>query len=423
MILEVRYKDTLSVGRLADDPASGLIYFEYDQQWLQKKSELSPFHLPLAVGTSVQAHHEPALEGLHGLFWDSLPDAWGRAVLEARLATRGIDSERLSPLIQLSYLGDRGMGALSYFPDADSEQDKILEAVSLASMDREASFILEGKPIEGNAEEILSLFQAGCSAGGAKPKILASLQENRLRIGPQIPPKSEGWIIKLSNVPTGHKDSKQEGRMEYAYSLMARAANIEMPPTRLFEIDSPKEKMKRGLFGTQRFDRSAAEKIHVHSLAGILQKDFRALEISYEDFASTALELTGDFSQLEQILRRLVFNVIAGNYDDHAKNHCFLMNTIGKWRLAPAFDLTLSPGINKRKLHAMSVNGTRTPQRKDLGIFAAHFGLTCLDTILEEVITSIERWSQWAEQAGCRDGNIKKGKMKLEESLSVFFAI
>ncbi|MBM3857270.1 MAG: hypothetical protein FJ390_04825, partial [Verrucomicrobia bacterium] len=171
MILEVRYQDQEKVGTLADNPATGLIFFEYDQQWLAKKLELSPLHLPLAAGTMPQAHHEISFQGLHGLFWDSLPDAWGRAVLVERLKKQGLDLENLSSLVQLSYLSSRAMGALSYFPDADPEQEKILKAVSLAAMDREASYILEGKPIEGKAEEVLTFFEAGCSAGGAKPKI------------------------------------------------------------------------------------------------------------------------------------------------------------------------------------------------------------------------------------------------------------
>ncbi|MBX9742217.1 MAG: type II toxin-antitoxin system HipA family toxin [Chthoniobacterales bacterium] len=418
MILEVRYQDTVRVGRLADDPSSGLIYFEYDKEWLKRGWELSPFYLPLAAGTSLQAHHDLSFQGLHGLFWDSLPDAWGRAVLESRLRTQGLDLEHLSPLLQLSYLGNRGMGALSYFPDADSEQQKILQAVSLASIDREASYLLEGKPIEGGAEETLALFEAGCSAGGAKPKVLASLQKDLLRIGPYITPGWEGWIIKLSNVPTGHKDSKQEGRMEYACSLMAQAANIQVPPSRLFEIDSQKRKKRRGLFATQRFDRDNTKKIHFHSLAGLLQKDFSTCKISYEDLASTTLKLTGDFSQLEEVLRRLIFNVAIGNYDNHAKNHGFLMTASGEWKLAPAFDLTLSAGMNKMNMHAMSVNGTNKPQRKDLKIFAENFGRTSLDKILEEVIASIQRWPEWAEQAGCRAGNIQKGKSRLNASLA-----
>lgn len=422
MILEVFYKDRLKVGTLADDPSTGHVYFQYDKQWLEENLELSPFHLPLATGATIQAHHDAAFQGLHGLFWDSLPDAWGKAVLEERLHSQGIDIEKASPLLQLSYLGFRGMGALGYQPDGDSEQDKIFKAVSLAAMDREASFILEGKPIEGKAEEVLTLFQAGFSAGGAKPKILASLQEDMLRIGPKILPGWEGWLIKLSNVPTGHKDSKQEGRMEYAYSLMARMAGIEMRPSRLFEIESSQKKQsgKRGLFGTQRFDRRGLEKLHIHSLAGILQKDFNLLEISYEEFASTALELTGDYRVLDQILRRLIFNVASGNCDDHAKNHCFLMNESGEWSLAPAFDLTLSAGMNKMNVHAMRVNGTRTPQLQDLRAFADRWELTSLDVIVKEVVTSIERWPQFAEQAGCRATNVQKGKAWLEQSVAIF---
>lgn len=415
MILEVYYKGREKIGILADDSSNGLIFFEYNQAWIQKKKELSPLHLPLAVGTLPQAHHHPSFQGLHGLFWDSLPDAWGKTVLEERLRKQGINLEKLSPLVELSYLGARTMGAITYFPDADPEQEKILEAVSLAAIDREASYLLEGKPIKGKAEEVLALFQAGCSAGGAKPKVLASLQNDHLHIGPHVVPGWEGWIIKLSSIPPSYKDSKEEGRMEYAYSLMARAAGIDMPPTRLFEVE--RKKNRRGLFGVKRFDCQGDERIHFHSVAGLVQKDFRFLEISYEDVANIILNLTGDFSQVVQLLHRLVFNVAVGNCDDHAKNQGFLMNDQGQWSLSPAFDLTLSAGMNKMNQHAMSVNGTRTPCRKDIKAFTDNFGISSmvLDTIIEKIMASVQYWPQWAEEAGCRKANIQKVKSYLKE--------
>lgn len=408
MILEVHYQDQKKVGTLADDPSTGLVFFEYDQRWISTQRELSPFHLPLASGTIPQAHHEPSFQGLHGLFWDSLPDVWGRAVLEERFKKQGLDLKNLSPLVQLSYLGSRAMGALSYFPDADPAQEKILTAVSLAAMDREASYLLEGKPIQGKAQEVLMFFQAGCSAGGAKPKILASRHGSALRIGPHIAPKWEGWMIKLSSVPTNHKDSKEEGRLEYAYSLMARAAGIDIPPTHLFEIES--KKSERGLFGIKRFDREGSKKIHFHSVAGLLQKDFHLLETSYEDVATLILELTGDFKQVEELLRRLIFNVVVGNCDEHAKNQGFLMNDQGQWRLAPAFDLTFSTGMNKSNQHAMSVNGTRKPHQKDFEAFAHNFGVSpiSLQTITQKIVESTQRWPHWAKEAGCRKANIQK---------------
>lgn len=415
MILEIYYKEKEKVGLLADDPSTGKIFFEYNRIWVQKKKELSPFYLPLSVGTLVQENPDPSFQGLHGLFWDSLPDIWGKTVLQERLRNQGIDLEQLPSLLQLSYLGNRTMGALTYFPDADSKQETL--AVSLEAINKEASYLLQGKPIKGKAEEVLSLFQAGCSAGGAKPKIVASLQNEELHIGPHIASGSEGWIIKLSSIPEEYKDSKEEGRIEYAYSLMARAASINMPPTRLFEIHS--KKGPRGLFGVKRFDRDGSERIHFHSLAGLVQKDFRLLGISYEDFANVALRLTGDFEQIVQLLRRLIFNIAVGNYDDHAKNQGFLMNDQGEWSLAPAFDLTSSRGMNKMNQHAMSVNGTRRPCQKDIQAFANNFGIssTLCNEISEEIMESVRLWPQWAKEAGCRKANIEKIKLQFEKIL------
>ena len=397
MILEVFYQDDSRVGRLADEPGSGRIFFQYDADWTRRGIELSPFHLPVAeAGLLVNA--APGFQGLPGVFHDSLPDYWGTLLLDARLRAAGLDPERVSPLVRLSYIGSRGMGALGYRPEAESDQPGFFEAVSLAQVDRESGRVLEGKT--GHSQEMLALLESGCSAGGAKPKVLVAMRGDQMVIGGGVAPGHQGWLIKLSNVPSGHKDSKQEGRVEYANSLMARAAGIAMPPPRLFEI--PSAKGPRGLFGVQRFDRGGPKKIHAHSLAGLLQIDFRAITCTYEDFAKAALELSGDFRQVEEIFRRLAFNVITGNCDDHAKNAAFLLDSRGEWKLSPAFDLTHSPGMNRLGAHAMSVHGSRTPGLKDLEAFAASFGVASWKAILDEVKAAARKWPRFAGDAGVR---------------------
>ena len=228
------------VGRLADD-ADGTIWFQYDAAWLRSGWDVSPVNLPFAaqpVPGPAPGVRGALFNGLHGVFYDSLPDYWGGLLLDERLKQAGVDPEAASPLVRLSYLGSGSMGALRYMPEAGTLDARVSQAVTLAQVDREASRLLEGRLAEGTPEELLALVQAGSSAGGAKPKVHASISGDRIHFGSEIPPGFEAWIIKLSDVPAGHKDSKQSGRVEYAYSLMAKAAGIEMPEARLFEVEA-----------------------------------------------------------------------------------------------------------------------------------------------------------------------------------------
>ena len=404
MILHVFYGEKEPVGRLAEDLDGG-IWFQYAVSWLREGWSLSPMALPFVPEAS-PGPRNPSFHGLHGVFYDSLPDYWGGKLLDERMVQMGIDPETASPLTRLSYIGSRGMGALSYQPEADPDSHAVHRAVSLAQIDREASLLLEGKPLEGSADEILALVQAGSSAGGAKPKVHASVLGDQIHIGPNPPAGFEPWIVKLSDVPAGHKDSKQSGRVEFAYSLMARAAGIEIPETRLFEVK--RDHGNRGLFAVRRFDRQGEERIHMHSLAGLLHRDFNADAVTYEDFARVALELTGDHRTLAEIYRRLAFNVVASNCDDHAKNFAFLCNRAGQWSLSPAFDLTRSPGIGALGRHAMSVSGSRNPNRADLEKFATLFGIAGAPDILGAVVTAVQRWEQFADEAGLREAVMEK---------------
>jgi serine/threonine-protein kinase HipA len=415
VILNVHYEDptrSVRVGRLADDPASGRIFFQYDRPWAELGLELSPRALP-TEDLSVQMHNSPGFRGLHGLFHDSLPDHWGMSLLDARLRKEGHDPDMLSPLVKLSYIGSRAMGALSYLPEVDS--DPVHEIVSLAQIDKQASEFLDGERLEGRAEQVLTLIKAGISAGGAKPKVWAAINDqDQIRIGADIPDGYEGWLIKLSNVPIEHKDSKQEGRVEYAYSLMAKASGVHMPQTRIFKIDAPKG--KRGLFGVRRFDRIGSKKIHVHSLAGLLQQDFSVMAVTYEDLLGLALELSRDFRVVTEGFRRMIFNIVNANFDDHAKNFSFQMNDKGEWSLAPAFDLNASPGFNNQGHHAMSVNGKRLPDINDIKAIAERFGIRDWRDILSQVLQSSADWLKYAEAAEIRQSMAKRVEERLSGS-------
>ena len=413
MILKVHFNDGPLVGQLAED-RNGRIWFQYDAAWLRSGVNLSPVNLPF-TGSPTPGLDNPTFQGLHGLFYDSLPDYWGSLLLDQRLRMCGVEPENVSPLVRLSYIGSRGMGALSYQPSQDETSDRqLIEAVSLAQADHEATLMMEGKPLEGSPEEILGWVQAGSSAGGAKPKVHAWVQGDTVHIGADRPEGFEPWIIKLSSVPTGHKDSGQRGRVEYAYSLMAKAAGLDMPESRLFEVEA--KHGKRGLFGVKRFDREHGHKIHMHSLAGLLHQDFNGGG-AYEDLARATLALTRDSRSLDEVFRRLAFNVAALNCDDHTKNFAFLLER-AQWRLSPAFDLTQSPGIRTAGHHALSVNRSVNPTRNDLMAFASAFGMERADDILAEVVVAVENWKEFAEKAGLRTANVLKIGQSLEAALS-----
>lgn len=417
MILKVHFNDGPLVGQLAEDRSSR-IWFQYDGEWLRSGANLSPINLPFA-GTPTPGVDNPTFRGLHGLFYDSLPDYWGSLLLDERLRMCGVEPGSVSPLVRLSYIGSRGMGALSYQPAQDEPSERRLtEAVSLAQADREATLMMEGKPLEGSPEEVLGWVQAGSSAGGAKPKVHAWVRGGTVHIGADRPEGFEPWIVKLSSVPTGHKDSAQRGRVEYAYSLMAKAARLDMPETRLFEVEA--KHGKRGLFGVQRFDREHGRKIHMHSLAGLLHQDFNGGG-TYEDLARATLALTRDSRSLEEVFRRLAFNVAASNCDDHTKNFAFLLDGV-QWRLSPAFDLTHSPGIRMAGYHSLSVNRSVNPTRNDLMAFASAFGIEQADAILNEVAAAVEKWKEFAEKAGLRTANVQKIGQSLEETLRRLFS-
>ena len=217
-------------------------------------------------------------------------------------------------------------------------------------------------------------------------------------------PKSgfESWIIKLSDIPQGHKDSRQSGATEYAFMKMASIAGIEVPAIQLFQCESGKK--ERVLFGIKRFDRHEGKKIHMHSLSGLLQISHQELSIAYEDFILRGVELTENHETAKEIFRRCVFNRIVGNCDDHAKNFAFLLK--GKeWILSPSFDITSSPGMNNRNTHAMTVNGSRTPTLKDLLTLSRKAEISEAGQIIEASMEAVEHWDKISLEAGLKAGN------------------
>ena len=319
------------VGKLAAQ--SNTILFQYAPEFLDSGINISPFRLPLSP--EVKEDPKRTFDGLFGVFNDSLPDGWGLLLLDRALRKKGSSLHACLPLQRLAMVGAHGMGALEYTPAAEQAE----QAVSVAELDalaEESLRVLRDAPVD--AGQLDKLIQLNGSSAGARPKILVNVADD-YRIVPQGAGKPQGtpWIIKFRYA----HEPPNTGLTEYAYSLAAREAGLDMPETHLFpSATSP------GYFGVQRFDRVHGQKVHVHTACGLLHASHREPSLTYESLLRLTLLLTKDIREVLKMVRLMVFNVRSGNRDDHSKNFSFLLNKENQWRMAPVYDLTPSEGIN-----------------------------------------------------------------------------
>ena len=341
--LKVFFNDIL-VGTLAKTPER-VVAFEYDSDWLNNGFSISPFSLPLIKKVFIPKY-EP-FNGLFGVFNDSLPDGWGRLLVDRLFLKNKINPAEIDNLNRLAVVQECGMGALTYKPEHKFEtQNNIYNFDILA---QECSKILESK----NSENLDELFRLGGSSGGARPKILTSIN-------------NEDWIIKFPS----STDPKNIGEKEYQYSLCAKNCGIIMTETKLFP-----SKICSGFFGIKRFDRKNNKKVHMLSVSGLLETSHRLPNLDYNLLMKLTLELTRNYEDIEQLFRLMCFNVFAHNRDDHSKNFSFLYDDNKKeWHLSPAYDLTFSSSFNDE--HATTINGEgKNPTFDDILAVAQNIGL------------------------------------------------
>ncbi len=374
----------VQVGHLAEQDRR--VYFEYSPEFLELRQELSPWFLRPEGGL---IEHKPAEFGpLPGVFDDSLPDGWGLLLMDRHFRSQGLEPRSLSPLDRLLYLGSRTMGALTYHPSVESSGES--PPVELYQLAEQAERVLAG-----DAESLIpELLRAGGSPGGARPKVLVGRKGDELISGEDdLPEGFEHWLIKFE----GKGDPTSAGAVEYAYSTMAREAGLCVPPTDLFET-----KDRGRYFGVQRFDRLPGnQRIHMHSLGGLIQSNFRVPSCDYKVLLQVTQELTKNHEDVIKCFRRLAFNVTAANRDDHVKNFAFLMNSSGEWTLSPAFDLTYAPGPGG--YHSMLINGEEKPTREHCLHLAEQHGIArrIAAEILDTVNDAVANWRHHADQAGC----------------------
>lgn len=322
--LVVKYHDRI-VGELAETK-DGFIAFQYNKDWLSEGFDISPFSLPL--GNKVYVPGKDVFAGAFGVFADSLPDGWGRLLVDRMLLSMNISPRKVSTIQRLAIVGSTGMGALEYYPQwRESEPQDMLDFDRISL---ECEKILSEK----NSDDLDALFQMGGSSGGARPKVLVNIED-------------EPWIVKFPS----SDDKKSIGAEEYRYMLCAKECGIVVPEVRLFP-----SKTSEGYFGAKRFDRVEGEKVHMVTVSGLLETSHRIPNLDYHDLMKLTFILTKDNQQMEQMYRRMCFNVYAHNRDDHSKNFSYMYDEEQeRWLLTPAYDLTYSSSIGGE--HATCVNG------------------------------------------------------------------
>ncbi len=415
-VISVSYHEQ-EVGAVSFDTDKGIGAFEYNPQFVKKGIELSPLKMPL----SKRIYSFPELDfntfkGLPGLIADSLPDDFGNAVLNAWVAEQGRSPNDISPLQRLQYTGKRGMGALEYRPATRlrslnaSQQVEIQSLVSIAQdiLDSRGHFDITLKQnSQEDREAMMSLLSVGMSAGGARPKAVLAFNKDftQVRSGQaDVPEGFTHYLMKFDGVNEHNKNQETfgdplgYGAMEFVYYLMAQKCGIDMMPCHLLQEGD------RRHFLTQRFDRINNTKIHMQTLNGIAHVDYKKPgSFSYAELFSVARQLRLSAPEADQLLKRMTFNIIARNHDDHAKNVAFILNN-DRWSLSPAYDLAYSykPGSKWVNSHWMSLNGKRDNfSRADfysLEKLSPLFSKRKIDDTLDATIEQVSSWRQLANE-------------------------
>lgn len=383
ILVSIQFNENeIELGELVSDGRN--IYFKYYIDFISKGIEISPIKLKL--NNLINKADALPFDGLYGVFADSLPDGWGKLLLDRYLTAKGINVSDITMLDRLAFVGSNGVGALIYKPEINDEKQKLfgfeLDEIAIASH----------QILSGTSVEILDeLYLLGGSSGGARPKILVGYNpETQHIIGSikDLPADYEHWLIKFPSSSDWHDIAN----IEYAYSKMAIDAGIEMSDCKLF-----KGKSSKVYFGTKRFDRIGNKRLHMHSAAGIMHDNFRLSNLDYGHIMDCAFKLERDVKVYEKVLRIAAFNVFAHNRDDHSKNISFLMDEQGNWKLAPAYDLTFSR--SSHGMHSTMISGeSANPTKQHLLELANYFKIKNAEKIIDQVQAIIYSWKIYAKQ-------------------------
>ena len=407
------------VGAVAWDTDNGLATFEYEPKFKSLNWDLAPLKMPIHENRNrfsfpeLQKDKKSAYDtfkGLPGILADALPDTYGNQMINLWLAQQGRPQDSMNPVEMLCFIGTRGMGALEFEPAVLKENKRTfsIEMDSLVTtaqkmLDQREAFITNLHKDEEKA--VLEVLKIGTSAGGARPKALIAWNEKtgEVKSGQTKAPKGfEHWLIKLDGVSDVQLGSSQGyGKVEMAYYTMAKACGIDMMPSRLLEENG------RSHFMTKRFDREGSEtKHHVQTFCAMKHFDYNLIRsFSYEQLFQCMRELKLTYADAEQMFRRMVFNVIARNCDDHTKNFSFLLRQGGTWELAPAYDLchAYRPGSEWVSQQALSINGKRKNIEK-ADLLAVGESIRCKKAaeIVDEIKNTVYQWKDFADEVNVK---------------------
>ena len=401
-----------TVGAVAWNAETGIASFEYDPKFINTKMDLAPLKMPISnankrIFSFPELRDVKTFKGLPGLLADVLPDDYGNQLINSWLAQQGRPENSMNPVELLCFIGTRGMGALEFEPSQlksnkrafDIEVNDLI-AISQKMLSKREGF--ETNLSDDEQKAMLDILKIGTSAGGARPKAIIAYNEKtgQVKSGQTTAPKGfEHWLIKLDTVSeVQFGESTGYGRIEMAYYLMAKACEIEMMESRLMEEN------RRAHFMTKRFDREGGDqKHHIQTLCAMQHYDFSQItSFSYEQLFQTMRLLRLPYPQAEQMYRRMVFNVIARNCDDHTKNFAFRLKNGGDWELAPAYDICFAyrPDSDWVSQHNLSINGKRKDITKaDLIAIAKAMNIKKANNIIDQISNTVSNWYDFAEEA------------------------
>jgi serine/threonine-protein kinase HipA len=403
------------VGAIAWNAETGLATFQYDKDFLKLGIDLSPILMPISQGEKLFEFQEnrgnATFKGLPGLLADILPDKYGNALINTWLVRQGRPTNSLNPVETLCFIGERGMGALEFEP-VQPKTNNLSTKLEMGSLVDIAQEILSGRKdfttnlIESEEKALFDMLKIGSSAGGARAKALIVYNEKtgEVRSGQAGAPKGfEHWLIKFDGVSDAQFGATiGYGRVEMAYHQMAIDAGIHMMECRLLEENG------RAHFMTKRFDRvPGKQKIHVQTFCAMRHFDFNEVNVySYEELFETMRMLGLSYPEAQELFRRMVFNVMSRNCDDHTKNFAFVMQESGNWQLSPAYDVchAYKPGSDWVSQHALSINGKRKNNtRGDLLTVGKRMNIKNTEEMIDKVSSVVSKWSDYATAVNVDD--------------------
>lgn len=387
----------------------GIVYFEYDKEFKTSNLEISPLKLPFSLNGVYTNNEDRYFEGLAGVFHDTLPDKFGTKVIERYFESKNIPPHELTVIQKLMFVGDKSIGAITYKPVAHKiEEEKNNELIELQNFYENAKKIISGDAIEV-VDEMLNFMDSAASAGGARAKAIigynCKTQELISGVKRELKKDFDHYLIKF-DIQKNDGRSSDYTKLEYIYMNMAKEVGIDVPKIELLTHGNLAHYL------IKRFDRVNSEALHLHSVAGLTHTNFNIpMHYSYDELLRLTRYLTGSQQDVNEQFKRMIFNIVGRNQDDHAKNFAFMMNKNGIWNLSPAYDITYSNGTGYTKNHQLSLNGkTNNFTLKDILQLAKKHSIkeNIAKEYLEQIVEVFSKFKKKAKEIDVKEQTLSR---------------